>query len=195
MYNKIAENVFNRHQLKILLDTVKNPNKSLLGGPSAEEAEEILKKKFKYTDAQIKKLKDGISKTSAKKTPKEKAKELGLSGAVAEKVIAAYSDVSEDVDASRNLDYFETTPVTGQQLIEIMSKVVPSYNDFDGSKSIKQVVNAFGSDADYHIARESSVCIYVDLKKENHWLKEVLKIKADELSYDGKRKMFRVWWD
>lgn len=47
-----------KHQLKILKDTVKNPSKGMfLGGPSAEEAEKILKKKFGFTDAQIKKLK------------------------------------------------------------------------------------------------------------------------------------------
>jgi uncharacterized protein YjbI with pentapeptide repeats len=47
-----------QHQLKILIDNVKNPLKGkFLGGPSAEEAEEILREKFRYTDAQIKKLK------------------------------------------------------------------------------------------------------------------------------------------
>jgi len=46
------------HQKKILIDTVKNPMKGkFLGGPSAEEAEKILRKKFGYTDDQIKKLK------------------------------------------------------------------------------------------------------------------------------------------
>ena len=47
-----------KHQLKILKDTVKNPMKGkFLGGPSAEEAEKILRQKFGYTDSQIKKLK------------------------------------------------------------------------------------------------------------------------------------------
>lgn len=57
---KIGEaklSVPDKHQKKIAIDTVKNPMKALLGGPSAEEAEEILRKKFKYSDAQIKKLK------------------------------------------------------------------------------------------------------------------------------------------
>jgi len=47
-----------KHQLKVLVDTVRNPLKGMfLGGPSAEEAEEILKKKFKWNDKQIKKIK------------------------------------------------------------------------------------------------------------------------------------------
>jgi hypothetical protein len=46
------------HQHKIAVDTVKNPAKGLfLGGPNAQEAEEILRSKFKYTDDEIKKLK------------------------------------------------------------------------------------------------------------------------------------------
>lgn len=44
------------HQHKIALDTVKNPMKAMLGGPSKKEAIEILKKKFGYSDADIKKL-------------------------------------------------------------------------------------------------------------------------------------------
>jgi len=49
--------VANKHQKKICMDTVKNPAKGMLGGPSAKEAEKILRTKFKFTDAQIKKLK------------------------------------------------------------------------------------------------------------------------------------------
>jgi len=49
----VTASVFEDHQLKILKDTVKNPNKSLLGGPDADEAKKILKKKFKFTDKQI----------------------------------------------------------------------------------------------------------------------------------------------
>jgi hypothetical protein len=53
-----AMSVPDKHQLKILKDTVKNPAKGMfMGGSSAKEAEEILRTKFKFTDAQIKKLK------------------------------------------------------------------------------------------------------------------------------------------
>ncbi len=46
------------HQHRILRDTVKNPLKGLLGGPSAEEAEAELRRKFKYNDVMIRKLKE-----------------------------------------------------------------------------------------------------------------------------------------
>ena len=45
-----------KHQLKILKDTVKNPLKWLLGGPTADEAEQLLRDKFHFTEAQIIKL-------------------------------------------------------------------------------------------------------------------------------------------
>lgn len=49
-----------KHQLKIAIDTVKNPAKGMfLGGPSAKEAESILKK-FGYSDKEIKKLKENL---------------------------------------------------------------------------------------------------------------------------------------
>jgi hypothetical protein len=53
-----AKSVPDKHQEKIAKDTLKNPNKSLMGGPSAKEAEEILRNKFGYSTAQIKKLKE-----------------------------------------------------------------------------------------------------------------------------------------
>lgn len=49
--------VGDKHQKKIAIDTVKNPMKGkLLGGMTEKEAIELLKKKFGYSDAQIKKL-------------------------------------------------------------------------------------------------------------------------------------------
>lgn len=45
------------HQKAIAIKTLKNPSLALLGGPTAEEAESILRKKFKYTDKQIAELK------------------------------------------------------------------------------------------------------------------------------------------
>ena len=47
-----------QHQLRILKDTVRNPLKgAFLGGPSAAEAEAVLRDKFKFNDKQIAALK------------------------------------------------------------------------------------------------------------------------------------------
>lgn len=51
--NNVAD--YNQHHIAV--DTVKNPNKSMFGGPSAEESEEILRNKFGYTDQEINRLK------------------------------------------------------------------------------------------------------------------------------------------
>ena len=60
-YNEsIAEGFGDKHQKRIAIDTVKNPSKSLLGGPSAKEAEETLRDKFGYDDKKIAKLKEGL---------------------------------------------------------------------------------------------------------------------------------------
>jgi hypothetical protein len=63
---KESGNVFDYHQKKIAVDTVKNPAKALLGGPSVEEAEKTLREKFGYTDEMIAKLKESIVKESKK---------------------------------------------------------------------------------------------------------------------------------
>ena len=44
------------HKHKIALDTVKNPNKALLGGPSLEDAKKMLKQHFGYSDKDLKDL-------------------------------------------------------------------------------------------------------------------------------------------
>jgi hypothetical protein len=53
------KDVFERHQLKVLLDTMKAPAAmaGVMGGPGQEEAEEILRDKYQYTDSEIRRLK------------------------------------------------------------------------------------------------------------------------------------------
>ena len=59
-----------KHQEKICRDTVRNPNKSMLGGPSPEEAEKTLRSKFGYSDDKISKLKEeGLDEAKATAGP------------------------------------------------------------------------------------------------------------------------------
>jgi len=56
--NSAKLSVADAHQLRILKDTVRNPLKGqFLGGPSAAEAEETLRSKFRFTSEQIRQLK------------------------------------------------------------------------------------------------------------------------------------------
>jgi len=68
-----GKDVPSKHQEKIAKDTVKNPDKALLGGPSVEEAEKILKNKFGYTDAQITKLKKTANEGKHSKSQAQQA--------------------------------------------------------------------------------------------------------------------------
>lgn len=75
LLEELDEGVAENHQKKICIDTVKNPNKSFLGGPSAKEAEETLKTKFGYTDKQIAKLKESIELEEGRKPISDEEKE------------------------------------------------------------------------------------------------------------------------
>jgi len=50
--------VAEKHQLKILKDTIRNPAKALLGGPTEREAEQMLREQFGYTPNEIDKLRN-----------------------------------------------------------------------------------------------------------------------------------------
>ncbi len=65
--NSFKEDIFDDRQKKIAIDTVKNPKKALLGGPSVDEAIKILKTQFKYTDDMIKKLQESYKESWAQK--------------------------------------------------------------------------------------------------------------------------------
>ena len=62
---KKPSNIVDKRQHDILVDTVRNPNKAFLGGPSVDDAKKTLKSKFGYTDQEIKKLEE--SKILSKK--------------------------------------------------------------------------------------------------------------------------------
>lgn len=49
-------NTADKHQLRICRETVKNPMKALMGGPSVNESKKTLKEKFGWSDIQIAKL-------------------------------------------------------------------------------------------------------------------------------------------
>lgn len=112
---------------------------------------------------------------------------------VAMEVLSAYSDMHDELDCERNLDFRSKNSVDGELLVKIMSRIVPSYNAFDGHKTCETIVKMFGKSAQYYIAREGSVCIYVKSSPGMVWLNRYAH-DADEFSYhsDG---TFRLWYD
>ena len=53
------------HQHKIAVDTVRNPIKSFMGGPSWKEAEETLIKKFGYSKKEVDKLRESVNEAKS----------------------------------------------------------------------------------------------------------------------------------
>ena len=111
------------HQHKIARDTVKNPNKSLLGGPSAKEAEETLRKKYGYNDHKINKLKE----ESKDKLPFPGAKEVKTPGLAKDPNKPAYIGKMTDPKTGKKLakedfDLDETTPVSFNKFKSMVEK-------------------------------------------------------------------------
>ena len=114
---------------------------------------------------------------------------------VAHQVLVAYSDRHGGLPIQRNLAFFCRTPVNGSQLIGLMSKLVHLYNEFDGEKTTAKLVEHLGEDANYFIARERSVAIYVKPVRQIELWKVNLATLADEASFEPELNMFRFWWD
>lgn len=119
---------------------------------------------------------------------------------ITNEILKAYSDCN-DAEGERNLDYLASKSVDGALLAEIMPIAIPDgYNGFDPKKSIAQLIEVFGLDAEYFVAREGSVCIYIRPNK-NLWLNKrrggmtVTELDADEIMFCPKKQMFRIWWD
>ena len=120
--------------------------------------------------------------------------------AVKEEVKLAYADCNGNRKCDsgydkRNLNYFCQTAVSPSEAVKIMKAALAefkseeySYNDFR-----VKALNDFPKDAKIHIARESSVCVYVE-DNVNVFIKY-----ADEFSVNNTKGDFknlsRYWWD
>ena len=131
----------------------------------------------------------------------QKLESLGLNkyADINVKILAAFSDCHDDIEGvERDLDFFGRDPLDGVQLFNTMGPIVPSYNRFKGQETIKRVVECFGEESEYFVAREGSPAIYVRPRNCGHiWLDGSRRVKglADEFSYDVRLQMFRLWWD
>lgn len=114
-----------------------------------------------------------------------------------QQILAAYSDCNEFKAGERNLSYFCSVPLTGAELQTLMPECIKEgYNAFDSVNSVVEVIRFFGDTAQFYVAREGSVCIYIKPTEGNIWLNgRVEAINCDEFSFDGNKGMFRVWWD
>lgn len=111
-----------------------------------------------------------------------------LFATVLREALEAYADAhpkeQPNAMARRNLNWRASASVTRDEAISIMEETCPSYNEFKPS-----LLRKLPADAMVTLAREGSVCIYVDkvttATQEN--------MKADEW-HPGKTGL-RIWWD
>lgn len=104
---------------------------------------------------------------------------------VMKEVVTAYCDCS-DSNGERNLSFLASEAVDPKTAAEIMTKACPDgYNNFEA-----ELLTLFPDDAKIWIAREGSVCIYVESASKLPTRKQ---LQADE--YDVKNGRLRIWWD
>lgn len=85
----------------------------------------------------------------------------------------------------RNLSFKASEPVSVSDAVAIMRKVAPhGYNQFHSG-----LINRLSPDSKVTIAREGSVCLYV----QTNDMPSLKELDADELNLYGSE--YRVWWD
>jgi hypothetical protein len=112
----------------------------------------------------------------------------------------AYSDcLPEHVEVEGlecNLDFFNKDFVDNRALL-CMASLIGDYNGFN-AKAVEQIVAYFGDDAEYSFGREGSPVIYVKPGKRvwiNRRQETKLESLADEVSFEAKLGLFRLWFD
>lgn len=118
-------------------------------------------------------------------------------------IAAAYADCLPDYfeydlegcyGAGRHLKFLLPEPIVAKDLAPYLM-LIGDYNGFRPSKAAKELVESFGDDALVFVAREGSACMYIRPQGDVWFSRNELKLSADEVSFDAKLGMFRVWWD
>lgn len=92
-----------------------------------------------------------------------------------------------ETESLRKLDFRASAAVNPKTAAAIMKQAVPhGYNDFEAD-----VLNALG-DCKITLAREGSVCIYVDRALT---VSEKNALSPDEYDWYGEDGEWRLWWD
>lgn len=108
---------------------------------------------------------------------------------VKQETINAYSDCNSLSKSRRNLDFRSKNSVSLIEAIEIMKLAVErGYNNFE-----PECLSALPRDCNVWLAREGSVCIYVDRELSSN---DLLNLRCDEYDpSDESPNVYRVWWD
>ncbi len=107
---------------------------------------------------------------------------------IRQEVLDAYSDCNSLSRSRRNLNFRSSKSVSVSDAVEIMSKAIEGgYNNFSPN-----LLDLLPSHANVWIAREGSVCIYVDCELSS---KQVANLQCDEYDSTDNPNVYRLWWD
>ena len=120
------------------------------------------------------------------------------SAAIAERALsAAYSDCHRHHTGSyvpeRNLNFCCPITVSLSQARRLMARYVSSYNEF-----LPKLLLALPATCRVRLARESSVCIYVETDAVLDETKTRHETRCDEFNLCqvlGEVRTYRLWWD
>ena len=108
---------------------------------------------------------------------------------VRREALEAYADshpqaIEATMYSRRKLDWRAPASVSRDEAIAIMRETCPSYNEF-----APDLLKKLPADARVTLAREGSVCVYVD----KTGTATAHTLKADEFNSKGNET--RIWWD
>lgn len=119
---------------------------------------------------------------------------------VKKETINAYSDCNALSKESRQLDFLASRSVTVQEAEEIMSLAVEGgYNLFK-----PELISLLPKDSKVWLAREGSVCLYLDMPIDEQVQKDLNCDEYDQVTKDVLKYqpnmgdmigMYRIWWD
>lgn len=115
-------------------------------------------------------------------------------------VMLAYADCNRGWDKGkniRNLHYRAYQDVDKETAIEILTAALGAKTPEDAGYNgfCPSLLKKLPDDSRIWIAREGSVCVYVDTKSEIDERKLSRQLEADELDWWDNRRWLRIWWD
>ncbi len=120
--------------------------------------------------------------------------------ALKKEVMSAYADCNRGWEKGkkiRDLEYRASQSVDKYTAIDILTAALGAktpddagYNNFCPS-----LLNKLPDDSRIWIAREGSVCVYVETNSEVGELKWSKLLKADEVGWWNNKRWLRIWWD
>jgi hypothetical protein len=128
----------------------------------------------------------------------EAGAEMNIKQKVKKEVGRAYADCwmkdFEKAEKIRNLNFIASQPLSKADAIKVMNDCVEGYNKFTPG-----LLDHLPDDSNITIAREGSVCMYIDSKELSKFSNGELeklqaKMGADELEHTH-GSTFRIWWD